>query len=327
MLTLNKGDGIGVFSPSMPGTVFAKERYQRGKQFLTDKGFNIIEGDLVGKSDFYRSGSIQERAEEFNALLHNSDVKCIMSAIGGYNSNSILPYIDYDYFKENPKMIIGYSDVTAILLAIYAKTGISTYYGPAVVATFGEFAPLVDETYAYFETILCRRFKLPYDFPTPKAWTDEFIDWNEQTKAKTVYENELVTVNHGKTLGRLIGGNLATMSGIWGSEYMPAIQKGDILFIEDCHKSIAEIEREFAHLKINGVFDTISGLILGKHEKFNDEETGRKPYDVLLEVIGTPKFPILAEFDCCHTHPMLTIPIGAIVGLDATNKRVTLIKA
>lgn len=327
MLTLNKGDGIGVFSPSMPGTTFAKERYQRGKQFLISKGFNIIEGDLVGKSDFYRSGSIRERADEFNSLLRNPDVKCIMSAIGGYNSNSILPYIDYDYFKQNPKIIIGYSDVTAILLAIYAKTGISTYYGPAVVSSFGEFAPLVDETYAYFETILCRKFKLPYDLPTPKEWTDEFIDWNTQTQAKTVYENELVTVNHGKTLGRLIGGNLETMSGIWGSEYMPAIQKGDILFIEDCHKSIAEIERGFAHLKLNGVFDTISGLILGKHEQFNDEKTGRKPHDVLLEVIGTPKFPILAEFDCCHTHPMLTLSIGSIVGLDASNKRVTLIKA
>lgn len=326
MLTLKKGEGIGVFSPSMAGTEFAKERYQKGKQYLIDKGYKIIEGDLVGKSDFYRSGSIKERADEFNSLLHNPDVKCIMASIGGYNSNSILPYIDYEYLKQNPKIIIGYSDVTAILLGIYEKTGITTYYGPAVVSSFGEFAPLVDETFAYFESIVCQKPMFPYNLPTPQFWTDEFIDWNEQSKAKTVYENEIITVSHGKATGRLVGGNLETMSGIWGSEYMPKIQKGDILFIEDGHKSIAEIERSFAHLKLCGVFDMVSGIILGKHEQFNDEKTGRKPYEVLLEVLGDRVLPILGEFDCSHTHPMLTLPIGGILGLDATNKKVTLIK-
>lgn len=94
---------------------------------------------LTGKQDFYRSGSIKELVEELNEFIKNPEVKCIMSAIGGMNSNSLLPYIDYEALRKNPKIIIGYSDVTAILLAIYAKTGITTYYGPAVVASFGEF--------------------------------------------------------------------------------------------------------------------------------------------------------------------------------------------
>ena len=115
------------------------------------------------------------------------------------------------------------------------------------------------------------------------------------------------------------------MQGIWGSPYMPTIEKGDILLIEDSLKDAATIERSFNLLKLNGVFDRIGGLILGKHELFNDNGSGRKPYDILKEVIGDLTFPILAEFDCCHTHPMLTLPIGTWVTLDATNQTVTLV--
>ncbi|MEG2917767.1 MAG: LD-carboxypeptidase, partial [Clostridium sp.] len=118
MKKLKIGDGIGMFSPSSPITSTVPMRYKRGKEFLESKGFNIVEGLLTGKSDYYRSGSIKERAEELNELIRNPKVRCIMSTIGGMNSNSILPYIDYEAFKRDPKIIIGYSDVTAILLGI-----------------------------------------------------------------------------------------------------------------------------------------------------------------------------------------------------------------
>ena len=129
---LRTGDKIAVFSPSSPATVTAEKRYQRGKAYLEEKGFSFQEGILTEKQDFYRSGSIAQRAEELNRLIHDDSVKCIMAAIGGMNSNSLLPYIDYEYLKEHPKIIIGYSDVTALLLGIYARTGLVTFYGPAV---------------------------------------------------------------------------------------------------------------------------------------------------------------------------------------------------
>ncbi|MEG2288607.1 MAG: LD-carboxypeptidase, partial [Clostridium sp.] len=113
---------------------------------------------------------------------------------------------------------------------------------------------------------------------------------------------------------------------IWGSEYMPEIKCGDILFIEDSLKDIATIERSFSFLKLNGVFEKVSGIILGKHELFEDCGTGRKPYEVLMEVMGECDIPFLAEFDCCHTHPMMTLPIGVEIQLDATNKRVTILE-
>lgn len=323
---LKKGDSIGIFSPSTPITAYTPKRFERGVKYLEDKGFKIIKGSLTGKSDFYRSGSIKERSKELNELIRNPEVQCIMSTIGGMNSNSLLPYIDYDAFKKNPKSIIGYSDVTAILLGIYAKTGVSTYYGPALVASFGEFEPYVDLTYKYFEDILIDEVSYPYKIKNPEFWTDEFIDWEKQDREKNRVKNNLITVYEGKVQGRLIGGNLNTMMGIWNTEYMPEIKEGDILFIEDSLKDCADIERSFSLLKLSGVFDKVSGIILGKHELFKDCNTGRKPYEILIEVLGDKKIPFLAEFDCCHTHPMITIPIGCKVELDATNKSVSIIE-
>lgn len=325
MKKLEIGDAIGIFSPSSPITYTVPKRFKRAKAFLEDKGFDLVEGNLTGKSDHYRSGTIEDRAEELNSLIRNPKVRCIMATIGGMNSNSILPYIDYEALKQDPKIIIGYSDVTAILLAIYAKTGIKTFYGPALVASFGEFPLFANMTYEYFKEMLIDETSMPYVFPMPEFWTEEYIDWAEQDREKKKNENQWITVYDGIARGRVIGGNLNTIEGIWGSAYMPEIKAGDILFIEDSLKDIATLERSFSLLKLNGVFDKISGIILGKHEGFDDMKTGRKPYQVLLEVLGERKIPFLADFDCCHTHPMLTLPIGAEIKLDATNQEISLL--
>lgn len=108
---------------------------------------------------------------------------------------------------------------------------------------------------------------------------------------------------------------------------MPEIKKGDILFIEDSLKDACTIERSFSLLKLAGVFEKVSGIILEKHEKFDDNGTGKCPYEILLEVLGDTTIPILADFDCCHTHPMLTMPIGCEVMMDAANKKVVLMES
>lgn len=320
------GVTVGVFSASSPISATVPVRYNRGKEYLETKGIHVIDGSLWGKQDAYRSGSIRERADEFNQLLYREDVQILMAAIGGNNTNSILPYVDYAYLKQHPKIVVGYSDTTALLLAIYAKTGLVTFYGPALASSFGEFPPFVDKTFAAFRTMLLEEVSLPYAYPMPRVWTDEYLDWSRQERGKAEYENHWVTVNPGVCRGRLIGGNLNTMEGFFGTEYMPEIKEGDILFIEDSLKDACTIERSFSQLKLAGVFEKIGGILLGKHELFDDNGTGRKPYEILLEVMDGRSVPFLAEFDCCHTHPMLTMPIGCQVELDATNKRVTLLE-
>ncbi|BES63583.1 LD-carboxypeptidase [Gottschalkiaceae bacterium SANA] len=324
-LRVKKGDAIGIFSPSSPITATSPKRFHRAKQFLENEGFEIIEGNLTGKQDGYRSGSIQERAEELNTLIRDPKVRCIMSTIGGMNSNSLLPYIDYEAFRQDPKIVIGYSDVTAILLAIYAKTGITTYYGPALVASFGEYPPFVEASFRYFEEAVMGQVNGIRTLTMPETWAEEYIPWETQDRSKQAQANRWITVQAGIATGRLIGGNLNTMQGIWGTEYMPEIKKGDILLIEDSLKSAATIERGFSLLKISGVLDRVGGILLGKHELFDDLGTGRKPYQILMEVLGKRKIPILADFDCCHTHPMITVPIGAEIELDVTSQKVTIL--
>lgn len=321
---LQPGDTIGFFSPSAPVTAFAPTRFERAKVYLRDKGFVLRAGSLTGKCDGYRSGNIQARAEELNTLIRDPEVRCIMSTIGGSNSNALLPYIDYEALRRDPKIVIGYSDVTAILLAIYAQTGLVTFYGPAFVASFGELPPLVDETYASFDTLLCRQPRLPYSYVMPESWTDIRVDWEAQTSAKSVLPNQWQFLGDGVVSGRLIGGNLNTMAGIWGSSYMPAINDGDILLIEDSLKSIDTIERAFCHLKVCGVFDRVAAIVLGKHELFDDKGTGRTPLAVLREVLNGQTLPILEGFDSCHTHPMLVTPIGIQAEIDFDEERFSL---
>lgn len=336
---LRLGETIGIFSPSSAVTAWSPRRTERGIHFLEAKGFKIRSGSLTGAQDFWRSGPAEARAEELNALLRDPDVRCIMSTIGGSNSNALLPFLDYDAFRRDPKPVVGYSDVTAILFGLYAQTGIGTFYGPALSASFGEFAPLVEETWSSFADIVMGLGDRPHEYRRPAVWTEEWLPWEEQDRGKQMSPNGWLTLRPGRVCGRLMAGNLNTMHGIWGTPWMPEIRQGDILLIEDSMKTAADVERSFTHLALAGIFDRIGGLILGKHELFDDQKSGKKAFEILHEVLlnhrrskatasafGTfREFPVLAEFDCGHTHPMFTVPIGAEVELDATEQRLVLI--
>jgi len=250
-------------------------------------------------------------------------VRCIISTIGGSNSNALLPYIDYEALKKDPKIIVGYSDVTALLLGIYAQTGLVTFYGPALVASFGELPPLVDATFTSFIDILSSEL-ITYEYTMPEAWTDIKHNWETQVEAKVTYANQWQYMGSGKITGRLIGGNLNTMAGIWGTPYMPEIKTGDILLLEDSLKGIETVERGFAHLMACGVFDKVGAIILGKHELFDNKGTGRSPLDVLLEVLNGKNVPIMYGFDSCHTHPMLVTPLGIDASIDFDNQVIRL---
>ncbi|MEI5905981.1 S66 peptidase family protein [Bacillus spongiae] len=323
---LKAGDQIGVITPSSPAPVLFKERYQRGLIQLEEMGFTIVEGKCSREIQSYRSSSIGTRAEEINEFIYNKDIKAIISTIGGLNSNSLLPYIDYEYLKRNPKVIMGYSDVTALLLAIYAKTGLTTFYGPAIIPSFGEFPKMLAKGREYFEDIVLLKKKAPFALDVPLEWTEERLEWETQSREKEMVKNEgWKTLREGIAVGTLIGGNLDTMSGIIGSEYFPNL-KGAILFLEDTSKNMALEERLLSMLKVNGVFDDIAGLIIGKHEHFNDLKSPFSLDELLLEVIGDTNIPILSNVDIGHTFPSHVFPIGIKVKLNATKGIITFLE-
>lgn len=322
---LKKGDTIGIFSSSYPITAVTPEATESARRFLESAGYRVRLGKLTGKRDHYRSGAARERAEELNELICDPEVSCIMASIGGMVSNALLPYLDYKTFAEWPKMLVGHSDITALLLGVFQKTGLVTYYGPNFVTTFGQQPPfLKDSLFSLRQTLeetppfLCRK---------PTFFSDELTDWKKGVSQKEEKPNHWVTVQPGIAEGRLLGGNLNTISGMLGSPYMPKFQKGDILFLEDTEKFAAHAERYFTMLKLCGVFDQVSGILLGKHRKFDDQGTGKTWAEILLEVLDGQKLPILADIDCCHTIPMLTLPIGGTIRMDAGKQEITILKS
>lgn len=316
---------IGIFSSSYPLTAIAPQAARDAADYLESQGFAIRFGALNGKRDFYRSGTIQERAAEFNALLADPEVDCLMASVGGFVSNAILPYIDYDLLREHPKVIVGMSDVTALLLGIYQKTGMTTYYGPNLVTHFAQKPPFLRDTLDSFADVALHRAPRPYAYSKPEVYSDALTNWSEPVTAKAPRVNRWRTVQGGAATGRLIGGNLNTITGIMGSPYMPEIREGDILFLEDTEKWAAYSERYYSMLLLCGVFDRVGGIILGKHRQYDDQGTGRTQEDILLEVLHGRRLPILADVDCGHTIPMLTLPIGATVRLDADRQEIVLL--
>ena len=166
---LKQGGTIGIFTSSYPITATAPDATQRAITYLEGNGYRIKFGSLTGKREFYRSGTARERAQEFNELLYDPEVSCLMATIGGMVSNAMLPYIDYDYLAAHPKIIVGHSDITALLLGIYQKTGLITYYGPNLVTTFAQPEPLLSDSLSCLQSVLSAE-QLPYTYALPSVY-------------------------------------------------------------------------------------------------------------------------------------------------------------
>lgn len=329
---LKIGDTIGIFSPSNPITYDAPYAALRAEKYLNDKGFAVKKGSCFAKSDSsYRSGSIQERVNELNELIYDDKVKCIMAAAGGYVSNSILPYIDYEHLKKHPKIVVGLSDVTSVLLAIYKECGFPVFYGPNFITSLAHKRYYAD--FAFNSFLKAVNSKNAYVIDNPEFFTDENTDWykqddefDNQIENERLIKNELITVNYGVAVGRLIGGNLDNFALLYGKKYCPEIQNGDILFLEELGAEADFFERIIGALYLDGVFDKIGGLVLGKVKNYDDIGSGKNLIDIILEIVKKPTFPILADYDCGHTLPINTLPIGKKAKLDSDNKMITIIE-
>ncbi|KRM15004.1 microcin C7 immunity protein [Companilactobacillus nantensis DSM 16982] len=313
---------IGFFSSSTPITAISPERFVRAKKFLESKGCTLVAGNLTGQQDCYRAGSIKQRAAEINQLIYDESIDVLMATIGGLNTNAILKYIDFDYLQAHPKTIVGYSDTTAFLLAVYTQApACRVLYGPALVASFGEFPPLVDYTWASFEQVIDNPANVT--LTAPQYWTDEQVNWDNFTRSKKLISNHWGYTQVATLEGKIVGGNLDTMSGIIGSQYFPKFSANDLLLIEDAEKDAAIVEKNFSMLDNLGVFDQVKGIILGKHALFDDLKTQRRPIDILLEILGQRQIPIIYDYDSCHTVPMMTTPLGNYAKFDAETMQVS----
>lgn len=309
---LNLGDTIGVVTPSTPANILFREKHLHGIKVLQEMGFAVKEGSLTARavSQGYRTGTPEERADEFMGLIKDEKIQCIISTIGGMNSSSMIPFLDFDVIRCNPKIFCGYSDITSLHLAILHYSGVSTFYGPAVMASFGEYPTVVEGTKDSFLAAVSKKTVYPrvlYPFP---EWSNHFRDakTNEWKTVDRIYQHNegWRVLSTGEVISHIIVANLSTLLTAAGTEYFPDLS-GKVLLLESMSAPFSSEERGFRQLQHMGIFDKIAGLIIGKPEFFNSEGAPFSHDDLILEVVGKRSYPIISNFDCGHTVPMHTI--------------------
>lgn len=321
---LRNGGTLGVFTPSSPSYIDCEGLFVNGVRNLERSGFKVKLGSLTAKraSQGYRSASPQERAQEFMELILDPSVDGLISTIGGNNSSSLIPYLDFKAIREQQKVICGYSDVTSLHLAILKLAGLRTFYGPAVMCWFGDWPDGIPESEKWFLDAVMHHDHGERRIVAPERWSNHMRSWGNgewktkprEWKANTGWK----ILQEGVAEGEILAVNLNTLMTAAGTRYWPDCS-GKILLIEDMLAPQSRTERLLRHLSLMGVFDEIKGLIVGKPEVY-DAQGAPFGYDgLILEVVGKRDYPIVSEFDCGHTVPMITIPQRIPVGLRAVS--------
>lgn len=306
---LKPGDEIRVIAPSRSMCILNEEIIKSATTRLEKMGFKITFGKNVSKSidDNYKCASIEDRVQDLHEAFSDKNVKAILTVIGGYNVNQILDYIDYDLIKENPKILCGFSDITALSNAIYAKTGLVTYSGPHF-SSFG-MKKGFEYTQVYFKKMFMQNEHIL--IKSSQEWSND--KWFKSQENRTFVKNEgMKKIHKGEAEGTIIGGNLCTLNLLQGTEYMPNLENS-VLFIEDDGLVGKEFNREFdrdlqslLHYAKN---KNIKAIVVGRAEN-NCEmnvEKWKKLFDTKKEL---DNIPIVINADFGHTTPIFTFPIG-----------------
>ncbi|MEF8847313.1 MAG: S66 peptidase family protein [Candidatus Paceibacterota bacterium] len=313
---LEKGDQIRVVAPSRSMSIISKEVREIANQRFSDLGLNLTFGEHVEESDKFNSSSIESRISDIHEAFSDNDVDGIITVIGGFNSNQLLDYIDWEIIRENPKPFCGYSDATILNNAILEKAGLVTYYGPHY-STFGQKYHL-GYTLDYFKK--CLMNDEPFEIKESENWTDD--KWYENQEERSLIKNEGWTeIKKGRAEGTVIGGNMGTFSLLQGTDYFPKM-KDFILFVEDDdlagESSAVEFDRYLQSVLQQNNLKNILGVVIGRFPKAS-KMTNEKIRKIINSKKSLKDLPVIAGVDFAHTDPQITFPIGGKVKITAGN--------
>lgn len=292
---LRPGDKVGLVSPAT--AAFETEPTKIWVDALESLGFEVVLGDNYYDRHGYFAGEDAARASDINKFFAEPGIKMIF-ARGGWGAPRVLPLLDYDMIRANPKVLLGYSDATALITAVYAKTGLVTFHGPSPLYTFSA---------EHFRRVVMNGEH--YTMRNPAFIT-------ENTLVQT--ENRIQTIRGGKATGRILGGNLSLLTAITGSEYLPDWE-GSVLFIEDVDEAVYRVDRMMTELSLSGVLGKIKGFIFGR---CTDCEPGEgfgslTMEEMLAEHIVPLGIPAFSGSMIGHIDEQFTIPLGIDVEMDA----------
>lgn len=293
---LKRGDEVRVIAPSRNLTEVRQDVHHHAVDFWKLEGFTLTISKNSREVNKFHSSGIASRVEDIHEAFLDPNVKMIITCLGGFNANQLLRHLDYDLIASHPKILCGFSDITVLLNAIYAKTGLVTYHGPH----YGTFA--FDREAEY----------------TRKAFLDCVMDAAPIVTAPSEAAGKWHTIQEGTCEGTIIGGNLCTLNLLQGTPYMPDI-KNKVLFLEDdnimgdyfCYEFDRNLE---SLLQVEGA-DTIKGIVFGR---FDDScgLTAETITDIIREKIPS-NIPVIFGADFGHVFPMITFPIGGNVKISA----------
>jgi len=315
---LKKGDEIRVISPARSMAIIDKESRKTAIERLTNLGFKVTFSKNVEEKDEFNSSSIKSRVEDLHEAFRDKNVKGILTTIGGFNSNQLLKYLDFNLIKKNPKILCGFSDITALQNSILSKTGMITYYGPH----FSSFAMKkgFDYTLECFKKCIIENKEI--NILPSKEWSDDawYID---QDKRDFIKNNGYLVINEGSAEGTIIGGNLCTFNLLHGTEFMPSL-KNSILFLEDDDVSNdVTFDRDLQSIIHQPGFSGVKGIVIGRFQK-KSEVTNEKLIKIIKTKEELKNIPVIANADFGHTTPICTFPIGGKAIFMANKKEVSL---
>ncbi len=286
---LNNGEVIGIISPASSPDDLTK--VEKGVRYLEKLGYRVEIGKNVGKERGYLAGTDEERLEDLHDMFKNKHVKAVFCVRGGYGSGRLLHKINFNLVKNNPKIFVGYSDITVLQNAFYTKTGLVTFAGPMLAVDFWK-----DEVDSFTEE---------------NFW--KIITSNKKIgKLKNPNEEKFFVFRPGRGEGKIMGGNLALLCSIMGTEYFPRF-KDAILMIEDIGETPYRVDRLLNQIRAAKIFNQIKGLILGRFVDCYETDEEKKTLtlnEVISDYFADAKFPVFYNFKHGHITSNLTVPFG-----------------
>ncbi|OWK42979.1 S66 peptidase family protein [Fimbriiglobus ruber] len=305
---LKPGDTIAFVAPAAPAELDLLQIYAKR---LEKDGYHVLIPEGIGqRRSGYLGGTDDERAAELNVMIRDPKVRAIFPSRGGYGLTRIIDRIDYAALRKDPKIITGYSDLTALHLAIAREVKLVTFHSPMPARDLWE----EDKPQHAFAGASFRR----------AVFADQYKKGETGYTVAIPPDSKPAALVGGVARGRLLGGNLSLICATWGTKY--ALQpKGVILFIEDVHEAPYRVDRMLSQLRLAGALDVVAGVVLGS---FTSKEPGEeKDIDrVLREYFKGSKVPVLMNYPVGHTPRNATLPHGGLVELDADKGTIRLLE-
>ena len=334
---LKKGDKVAVVSLSWGGLgeeglihkyYIAKERLEK------EYGLNVVTMPNTLKGSDFIYNHPEARAKDLMDAFKDPTIKAIICAIGGSDTIRLLPYIDYDVIKNNPKIFMGYSDST-VNHFMMNKAGLVSYYGPTIMCEFGEYVKMCDYTKEAFENILLKNSE-NYEIKSSEYWSNDFVPWSEENMnvAKKYVKEEHgyeVIQGSGVVRGKVLGGCIDVFPMIIGTEIWPKLDewKDKILLLEtsDEKPSPDLITHYLRNLGAQGIFNVVKGIIVGKpiEEKYYEEY--KDVYKKVLNEFNKADLPVLYNINIGHAYFTGIMPLGTDIEVDYDNKTIKLVES